>query len=161
VKIRTFLTAAVLMLCGVAYTHAQPAPNAFVVVSCPPSAGYTAGQTRFITVDLNGNLCATGSFTATQGTYTPLSPMQSGLTVASSTALTIPATANYAVVCAYGQAVNYTTDGTTTPTTTASGVGMQLAVGSCVPLVGATVIANFRAIQQSATATLSVSYFKQ
>lgn len=92
--------------------------------------------------------------------FTPLTPMQSGLTIASSTALTVPTGATYAVVCAYGQAVNYTTDGTTTPTTTSSGAGMQLAVGSCVPLSGATVISNFRAIQQSATATLSVSYFK-
>ncbi|WP_439392310.1 hypothetical protein ACRQ5Q_22195 [Bradyrhizobium sp. PMVTL-01] len=88
---------------------------------------------------------------------TPLSPMQAGLGVASSTALTVPTGAIYAVVCAEGQAIRYTTDGTTTPT---AAIGMPLQVNQCVSLLGATTIANFRAIQQSATATIDVSYYK-
>lgn len=109
-----------------------------------------------------------GSIAVTQGTspwvvstvpyaYTPLSPMQAGVGVATSTALTIPATATYAVVCVSGAAVNYTTDGTTTPT---NSVGMPLAATQCVSLVGPAVLAAFRAIQQAPTATLNVSYFK-
>jgi hypothetical protein len=88
---------------------------------------------------------------------TPLSPMQVGLTVATSTALTIPAGATYAVVCVRAQNVDYTTDGTTVPT---ASVGMQLLVNQCLALSGATVLSNFRAIQQAATATLDVSYFR-
>lgn len=91
------------------------------------------------------------------GTFTPLTPMQSGLTVAASTALTVPSGATYAVVCARSQNVSYTTDGTTTPT---ASVGMQLLQNQCVSLAGATVVSNFRAIQQAATATLDVSYYK-
>lgn len=91
------------------------------------------------------------------GSFTPLTPMQTGVTVASSTVLTVPSGATYAVVCARGQNINYTTDGTSTPT---ASVGMQLLQNQCVSLAGATVISNFRAIQQTATATLDVSYFK-
>lgn len=89
--------------------------------------------------------------------YTPLTPMQAGLAVASSTTLTIPSTSTYAVVCARGQNINYTTDGTTTPT---ASVGMQLLVNQCVSLSGPTVLSNFKAIQQAASATIDVSYFK-
>jgi hypothetical protein len=53
--------------------------------------------------------------------------------------------------------VNYTFDGTTTPT---SSIGMPLLQGQCVFLSGATVLANFKAIQQAATATLDVAYTK-
>jgi type 1 fimbria pilin len=100
---------------------------------------------------------SSGGLPTVPGGLIPLSPMQSGLTVASSTALTIPSGATYAVVCARTQNVNYTTDGTTPPT---AAVGMQLLANQCVPLQGATMLSNFRAIQQTATATLDVSYFR-
>ena len=87
--------------------------------------------------------------------YTPLSPGQHNLTPTSSTALTVPAGARYATVCASSATVKYTTDGTTTPT---GSVGQPLAAGSCVPLSGPMVLANFRAI--SATGTLDVEYFQ-
>ena len=87
--------------------------------------------------------------------YLPLSPGQHNLAVTSSTALTIPAGARFATVCASTAAVRYATDGTTTPT---SSVGMPLAAGACVALSGAAVLANFRAI--SASGTLDVEYFQ-
>ena len=89
--------------------------------------------------------------------YTPLTPMQNALAIMSSTALTVPTGSTYAVVCAEGANVKYSTDGTTTPT---ASVGMLLLQNSCVALAGSTTISNFRAIQASATATLDVSYFK-
>jgi hypothetical protein len=90
--------------------------------------------------------------------YTPLTAGQHNLGIVTSTALTVPATATYATLCASGAAVKYTTDGTTTPT---ASVGQPLALGQCVPLAGATVLANFRAIQSGAgAATLDVEYFK-
>lgn len=90
--------------------------------------------------------------------FTPLSPGQHNVAVASSTALTIPATATYATICVSTGNVNYTTDGTTTPT----GIfGQPILAGQCEPFSGPTVLANFRAIQQSGySATISVEYFK-
>lgn len=87
--------------------------------------------------------------------FTPLTPGQHGTAITSSTALTIPATATYATMCARTAAINYTTDGTTTPTST---VGQPLAAGACVALSGPTVLANLKMI--SATGTPDVEYFK-
>lgn len=89
--------------------------------------------------------------------YTPLTPDQHNLGIVTSTALTVPATALQAVVCAAGNNVNYTYDGTTAPTIT---VGMPLATGQCIQFSGATVLSNLRFIQKAATATLDVSYTK-
>jgi hypothetical protein len=87
--------------------------------------------------------------------YIPLTPGQHAVTPTSSTALTLPALARYATICASNATVRYTTDGTTTPT---AAIGQPLAAGACVSLSGAAVLANFRAI--SATGTLDVEYFK-
>jgi hypothetical protein len=87
--------------------------------------------------------------------YAPVSPGQYNLAITSSTALTVPSSATYAVVCAATANANYTTDGTTTPT---ASVGMALPVGACVPLSGTAVLADFLAI--SAAGTLNVSYYK-
>jgi hypothetical protein len=89
--------------------------------------------------------------------YTPLSPMQVNVTLASATSLTIPAGATYAVVCAANQNVTYSIDGTTTPT---SSIGTTLASGQCVPLAGPAVIAAFKAIETISGATINVSYFR-
>jgi hypothetical protein len=88
--------------------------------------------------------------------WIPLPGGQYGISVASSTALTVPAQSVYAVVCAETAAVRYTTDGTT-PTAT---VGMPLASGQCVAIQGEGSLSLFRVIQQTAGATLDVSYFK-
>lgn len=89
--------------------------------------------------------------------YTPLTPGQYGLTVASSTALTVPSGALQCVVTVEGNSVRYTYDGTTTPTASA---GMPLAAGQSIQFSGAQVLANLRFIQTAATATLNVSYTK-
>lgn len=122
-----------------------------------PCYGPSANSSSCIGVTTDTPLPVIGQGGVGPYSYTPLTPMQSGLTVATATSLTVPSGATYAVVCARGQNVNYTTDGITTPTIS---VGMQLLQNQCVNIVGATVIANFKAIQQSATATLDVSYFK-
>ncbi len=87
--------------------------------------------------------------------YTPLPPGQYGLAPTSPTALTIPAGARYAVICAEGATVRYTTDGATTPTGL---VGIPLDSGVCAALSGATVLANFRAF--SSAGTLDVEFFQ-
>ena len=89
--------------------------------------------------------------------YTPLTPGQYGLSITSSTPLTIPTGALQAVVCAAGNNVNYTYDGTTTPTAL---VGLPLLTGQCIQFSGATVLANLKFIQTAATATLNVGYTK-
>lgn len=86
--------------------------------------------------------------------YTPVAGAQYNLAITSSTALTVPGTATYATVCAKTAAVNYTTDGATTPTST---VGTPLQALACVGISGAAVLTNFRAI--SATGTLTVEFF--
>lgn len=87
--------------------------------------------------------------------YVPLAPGQYGLSVTSATALTAPAGARYATVCAENAAVRYTTDGQTQPS---SSVGVPLASGSCVALSGPQAIANFFAF--SSSGTLDVEYFQ-
>ena len=87
--------------------------------------------------------------------YVPLSPGQHGLAPTSATALTVPTGARLAVICASTATVEYTTDGTTTPT---GSVGMPLSSGSCVTLYGPQTIANFKAF--SSTGTLDVEYFR-
>lgn len=86
--------------------------------------------------------------------YTPLPAGQYGLAPTVATALTVPALASYAVICAETATVRYTTSGTT-PT---SSVGMPLLAGTCVGMSGPLVLAAFRAL--SATGTLDVEYFK-
>ena len=89
--------------------------------------------------------------------YTPVSPGQFGVTVASSTGLTIPSGALQAVVSVEGNSVRYTYDGTTTPTAT---VGHLLTSGQAIQFFSATILTNLRFIQVAATATLNVSYTK-
>lgn len=89
--------------------------------------------------------------------YSPVAGSQYGLGIVASTALTVPATALQAQICIRGNSVNYTKDGTTTPTTS---VGMSLAVGQCIEFSGPLVLANLKFIQTAATATLDVEYTK-
>ncbi len=154
-----FALGVALWLCAPA--HAQVA-SAYTVSACGAQSN-PAGQPFPLTMDLTGNLCITPSNTSAAPLYvapapypyTPLTPGQHNVAITGSTALTVPTTATYATICASTAVVKYTTDGTTTPT---ASVGQPLAVGGCVGLSGATVLANFRAI--SATGTLDVEYFK-
>lgn len=87
--------------------------------------------------------------------YTPMPPGQHNLAPTTATALTVPAGARYATVCASAAASKYTTDGATAPTAT---VGQPLAAGSCVSLSGPEVLSSFRVISPSGT--LDVEYFQ-
>ena len=134
-------------------------------VDSPPPAGTVGILCAYNTVpptNTNGKLayvqCSpTGGISTAPYNYTPLTPGQYNLAIASSTALTIPTGSLQAVVCASGAAVKYTYDGTTTPTAT---IGMPLALGQCIQFSGATILSNLRFIQTVATATLDVSYTK-
>lgn len=95
--------------------------------------------------------------TVAQKSWTPVSGAQYGLTVASSTALTVPTGATYATVTVEGGTVRYTSDGATTPTAT---VGMgPFVVGSFLQL-NINPLSNLKFIQSAGTATLDVEYFK-
>lgn len=87
--------------------------------------------------------------------YVPLSPGQFAVAPTSSTALTIPTLATFAVICAETATIRYTTDGTTTPTAT---VGTPLTAGTCVGLTGPQVLSAFRAF--SSSGTFDVEYYK-
>lgn len=108
-------------------------------------------------VPVSSGTCATPPLSVQPYSFTPLTPDQHNLAITTSTALTIPTGALFASVCAKGNSVNYTFDGTTTPTVS---IGNPLAQGQCIFLSGPTVLAKFRAIQQAATATLDVAYTK-
>jgi hypothetical protein len=166
-----------------AAAHAQS--TALVVTACgPQTPPFAVGGLHVPLMDVNGNLCSAGGGggtftwpgtapltnygTAPTGTvpavnanvtniyqYTAVPSNQYGLTIASATLLTVPATATYGAICAETATVRYTTDGTTTPT---SLVGMPLAAGACVAMRGHAVLVNFKAI--SATGTLDAEYFK-
>ena len=155
---KLLLIATILILPSIAQAQVG---NAFVVTSCgtPPST-YVAGTVRAVLIDVNGNVCSNtggGGSSAPPYGFTPLTPEQHNLAITTSTALTVPAGATFAEVCASGNNVNFTTDGTTTPT---ASVGMPLLTGQCQFFQGATILANLRLIQKAATATLDVAYFK-
>ena len=130
---------------------------ASLLCATPAFADGTANQVipGYMTTAPQTNCPVGPCFVAGPYGYTPLSPGQHNFTITSSTALTIPAGATYATLCASTATIKYTTDGTTTPT---SSVGQPLAAGSCVGLQGATVLSNLRLI--SATGTPDVEYFK-
>lgn len=108
---------------------------------------------------------ADGPLDVPNATPAPLCPGWHGASLASAIGLSLPTgiaasgscvsttvQARYAVACARTASVNYTFDGSTTPTGT---VGTALAVGACVPL-DQQMIANFKAF--STTGTLDVEY---
>lgn len=96
--------------------------------------------------------------------FVPAGTMQSQLAVTTGgvVTLTVPAGTLLAVVCVRsgGSAINFSDDGTTTPTTTATGAGRQLSPGFCVPIQGNTLINNFKAIGATTTTAIDVEYDK-
>lgn len=92
----------------------------------------------------------------------PAGAMQSNLAVTTGAVVTptVPTGTVYMVVCirAANTAINFSDDGLTTPTTGASGAGRQLNPGTCIPIVGSTLIANFKAIAATATTAIDVEY---
>lgn len=112
------------------------------------------GQSRFVSDDVGGSSPGTG---AQPYNYTHVAGSQFALGCVAATALTVPATAAQAVVCAEGNDVRYTYDGVTTPT---AAVGQKLSAGQCVQFSGADILARLKFIQIAATATLNVEYTK-
>lgn len=99
----------------------------------------------------------TGTVTSSAKPFTPVAGAQYGLTVATATALTVPATATFATVTVEGAPVRYTSDGATTPTST---VGMgPFPIGYALSF-NLTALSNLKFIQTSASATIDVEYFK-
>lgn len=82
---------------------------------------------------------------------------QHNLSVATATALTVPADALFVNICARGGAVNYRWD-STAPTGT---VGNPLLLGACTQLAGRNIITAVQFIQQSgSTSTIDATYSK-
>lgn len=85
--------------------------------------------------------------------YIPLSYQQI-TSLSASTALTVPAQATMALISVEGAAIRYRDDGTA-PT---ASVGMPVAVGQAFQYTGT--LSAIRIIQQSASATINVIYYK-
>lgn len=139
--------------------HVAPAhAESMVVQSCGSlPQQYAPGATRLETVDRNGNLCTTlpggGSGNPTN---TPIAgSAQYNVAVTSSTALTVPAGATYAVVQP-SASVNVTYDGTT-PT---ASLGNTITALQTLALYGNATIVAAKFIQVTPGATITVSYFK-
>jgi len=78
------------------------------------------------------------------------------VTSESMTTAGVPATATYAVVCAYTQAVNWRDD-KVAPTATVGTGGQGIPAGQCIPYNGTIIELQF--IQQTATAVLAISFY--
>ena len=85
-----------------------------------------------------------------------LGTAQYAVAITTATSLTVPSQATYAVVCVETQAARYTVD-TTTPT---ASTGMPIAAGSCIALQSNATINRFQIIQQAASATIDVTYYR-
>lgn len=85
--------------------------------------------------------------------YTPLTPTQNNISIATASSLTVPAGATYAVVQSSGGNAYYTYDGSTPTTSNYSG---YLTAGQTIGLSGVAVISAFKIVGTS----MAVSYFK-
>lgn len=90
--------------------------------------------------------------------YTPVAGSQIGLTITSSTPLTIPATATCAVVQAVGGTAYYTTVAAETPTASSTG-GTQLVAGAALTVPTLPSLQGLHFIGASGV-TLNAVYFK-
>lgn len=102
----------------------------------------------------NADVSASNPLPTKQGEVATAGAGQYGLGLTAATSLTPPAGATLAQVCAEGAPVRYRDDGVA-PTAT---VGIPLGMGACIQYSGPLGAVQF--IQQSATATLDVSYYK-
>jgi hypothetical protein len=148
-----------LCLAGAASAQntAEPVITGYLsTVDCPS----TALTPCFVQYGAGGG----GGGSVTQGTVpwvespaalTPVATSQMGLTVATATALTVPATATTAVITVEGNSVRYRDDGTA-PT---ASVGTLIPVGAVMTLK-LTSFTNAQFIQTAATANIDVAYYK-
>lgn len=150
---RKITLALFLLVAGIDLAAAQSVVRPCYEVPGQPCQTVSTSTPLPVAVESGGSTPGAGS---QPYNYTAVAGGQYNLGVVTSTALTVPATALQAQVCAAGNSVNYTFDGTTV---TAS-VGMPLTTGQCIQFSGATLLAALRFIQTAATATLNVSYTK-
>lgn len=92
------------------------------------------------------------------GTYQTAGATPVAVGSESMTTAGIPPLANYALICAYGQNVNYKSDASTATATPGSG-GQQMTAGT-QPCIGATTtFSKLRFFQQTPTATLGIDFY--
>lgn len=107
-----------------------------------------------------GHLSVTGCPGMISPCFVPNGPVQVvaggqyGLTVVSSTSLTVPTGATVAIITVEGQSVRYRDDGTAPTAST----GMLLAAGTTLIYTGT--LASLEFIQTTATATIDVAYYR-
>ena len=99
-------------------------------------------------------MTATSEVLTTPGTLTPLSGGQMSLNVSSAATLTVPGSANVALIQALTQNVRWRDDGTA-PT---ASVGMQLLAGDEMFYTGD--LAAIQIIQETTTAEVNVLYYR-
>lgn len=162
-----------LAICGLillpSAASAQSVPSlANVVTTCgtPPST-YSAGQNRPVLQNTSGQVCTVtaggggGGVPVTPAAITPVAGTQRGLSIASSTALTVPGGATLAVIQAQGSNNSsgiclYWQDDGTAPTNSA-GQGMS----AVQTLVYKGSLSAIRLIAASgATCTATISYYQ-
>lgn len=108
-------------------------------------SGVPAGTT--IVKQLTGTAGGAGTYQTSQATTSS----NSSLTTSGA-----PQAADYAVVCAYGEAVNYRDDGTAPTSSTGTG-GQGIAAGNCIGYNGT--MTNLQFIQLTGGAAVGVTFY--
>lgn len=150
---KILLILALLLLPSLAFAQSQRNPCYYNSFTDP--TGHTVGDCNQVGV-------TTPLPVATSGSNVPVGPMQSQLsiTTGATVALTVPTNAIYATISirqGAASCINYSTDGTTTPTTGATGNGKQLCAGQTVSYSG-KYLSNFLAIASTAPIAIDVEY---
>ncbi len=109
--------------------------------------GGGASASTYVIAQVSGTLGGAGTYTVS------VSQTSSPTNTAG-----IPQGVTYAVICAASQAVNYRDDGGT-PTNTVGTGGQTIPAGVCIGYTG-TNFANLKFIEQAASATLSLSFYR-
>lgn len=124
------------------------------IIPGQPLVGTGVPAGTIILGQAGGTVRGAGTYTVGNGQSNP----SSTLTVGSEAMMTagIPPGANYALVCAYTQNVNYRADGGTPTATVATG-GQQIAPSSCIP--APTTLSLLQFIAQTAGGLVSVDFY--
>lgn len=142
----TLSTAGVLNVTAVASGTLNPGQ---IVVGTGVPTGTTAQTAAYIEGQLSGT-------TGGVGTYRVINPPTTAVTSESMTTAGIPVRANYALICANTQNVNYKPDGTAATATVGSG-GQQITAGNCIGAT--TTFSKLSFFQQTATASLGIDFY--
>lgn len=136
----TLSTAGVLNVTAVA--SGTIIPGQPIVGTGVPANSYIEGQTSGTTGGV--------------GIYRVANPPTTAVTSESMTTAGIPVRANYALICAYTQNVNYKPDGTAATATVGSG-GQQIQAGNCIGAT--TTFSKMSFFQQTATGSLAIDFY--